>query len=285
MAYVLKLVDENFMSGTTSSKYTPTQWPTRIGAEVVCKDYKPTSECGHGFHGYLNGEGDLGYTSYRGNALILEVDAWIDLGGKVKFEKATVVAFGSVVEMTSKLRQLVGPDKAITLSSVIVGDRAMLLAGSYSNLEAGHDSTLKAGDYSTLEAGSDSTLCAGDDSNLEAGSDSTLCAGDDSNLEAGDGSTLEAGDGSTLEAGRHSTLCAGSDSTLKARYGSTLKAGDGSTLTLRGSIGYVVKSGKHCSLTQHFSGKVKVFTLDSALRRFKAGDKIKIENGKVVGKV
>ena len=142
--YVLKLLDENYQAKNNF------QYPQEVGATISCPDWEPTQNCGNGLHGFLNEEGDLSSTDYRAKAMILDVNDYIDLGGKIKFESATVVAFGEVFEITAKLRGLVGNDKVINLLNLSSTQTEFWIAGGESTLSAGNYSTLTAGDKSIL---------------------------------------------------------------------------------------------------------------------------------------
>ena len=258
--YVLKLLDKDYQAKNNF------QYPQEVGAKISCPDWLPTQDCGNGLHGFLNGEGNLSSTDYRAKAMILDVKDYIDLDGKIKFEFATVVAFGEVFEITAKLRGLVGNNKVINLLNLSSTQTEFWIAGS--------ESTLSAGDYSTLKSGHRSVLSAGDRSTLSAGNYSTLTAGYKSTLKSGHRSVLTAGDKSTLSAGNWSTLSAGD--------GSTLSAGNESTMTVRGDTCFVVKGGENCTLSMFWGSECVLVKLDSLLEKFEIGDTVKIVKGEVV---
>ena len=165
-------------------------------------DWEPTKNCGHGLHGFINGEGSGDLASWDSDAVWIA--AWvdsakiIDLNGKVKFPWADVALAGTRQEATQFL--------------IDNGCKGSIVG-----------STLIGGDKSTLTGGDGSTLTGGDKSTLTGGDGSTLTGRDRSTLTGGDGSTLIGGYGSTLTGGYGSTLIGG--------YGSTLTGGDKSTIT------------------------------------------------------
>jgi hypothetical protein len=190
------------------------QWPREVGAVVTAPDWQPTSSCGQGLHGLMDGLGDASHLSFDADAIwwIVEADDAIDLVGKHKFASCRVVAFGPRHEVTPQLYALrPGPIHGLALT-----------CGNWSTLTGGYGSTLTGGDRSTLTGGNWSTLTGGDGSTLTGGNWSTLTGGYGSTLTGGDRSTLTGGDGSTLTGGNWSTLTGG--------YGSTLTGGDRSTL-------------------------------------------------------
>lgn len=79
------------------TSYKGFQWPTESGVEVVCPDWKPTKQCGNGFHGLLPGQNDPGVW-YGELIYFLEVEDLIDLSNKVKFEKGKILFCGEPTE-------------------------------------------------------------------------------------------------------------------------------------------------------------------------------------------
>ncbi len=73
-------------------------WPD--SGLVEAKDWKPTKECGNGLHGWLWGHGDWSLKAKADKIkwLVVEVEtaSLIDLSGKVKFPKGSVIgSFGA----------------------------------------------------------------------------------------------------------------------------------------------------------------------------------------------
>ena len=77
--------------GTSSHNF---KWPE--SGIVEAPDWKPNQECGNGLHGWIWGHGDwkLKQQGEKIKWLVLEVekDSIIDLGGKIKFPKANILA-------------------------------------------------------------------------------------------------------------------------------------------------------------------------------------------------
>lgn len=161
-------------------------WDTDIGAVNVALDWIKNEECGNGLHGWLNGIGNSSVSEYNNSNLwlVLEVDKFVDLWDKVKFQSCIVKFKGTKSECSKYLYDNGVRGKIIGLS----GEFAE--AGDLSNLFGSDNSTLTAGDYSTLKAGGYSTLKAGYNSTLKAGDNSTLKTGNESNLTAGVGSVI-----------------------------------------------------------------------------------------------
>ena len=187
---------------------------------VKAPDWSPTTECGSGLHGWLNGQGNPDVWDHRGGdkwlILAVKTSTVVDLGGKVKFPAARTLYVGPKVETIS------------LLASILPGVPVM-----FANLTGGNDSTLTGGDRSTLTGGQYSTLTGGDLSTLTGGDLSTLTGGYGSTLTGGDCSTLTGGQYSTLTGGQYSTLTGGQYSTLTGGDLSTLTGGEYSTLQIK----------------------------------------------------
>ena len=225
------------------SSYNGYVWNTEIGAVNTCPDWIDNHECGNGLHGWLDGSGDTSVSNYNFSTLwlVLEVENFNLLDGKVKFQSCVVVFKGSKSECAKYLYDagIRGAIIGLTGDYPEGGDYSALIsegsrtqtAGHYSTQTAGSDSTQTAGHYSTQTAGYKSTQTAVSNSTQTAGYGSTQKAGDDSTQTAGWYSTQKARYRSTQTARDRSTQTAGYGSTQKAGSDSTQKAGDCSTQT------------------------------------------------------
>src|SRR5579871_4033557 len=154
-------------------------WPK--SGRVEAPDWKATTECGNGLHGFLNGEGDGSLASFDPDAIWIA--AWveksliIDLDGKVKFPWAEVAIAGTREEAIQFLR-----DNGC--SGAIVGGTAT--AGYEGTATAGYRGTATAGDRGTATAGDEGTATAGDRGTATAGYRGTATAGDGGTATAGD---------------------------------------------------------------------------------------------------
>ncbi len=135
-AYILRTCNADDMSSRNDFV-----WPREGVAEAP--DWKPTKECGNGLHGALWGEGDGSLLDWSPDAVwvVAGVDEWIDLDGKVKFPRATVVFAGARNDATAKI--------------IALGARGAVIGAA---LAGGNDSTLTGGDGSILTGGNGSTL-------------------------------------------------------------------------------------------------------------------------------
>jgi hypothetical protein len=131
-------------SSPTGASYGGFQWPFEVGAVVEAPDWTPTPRCGHGLHGWLWGEGDVGASEYHSdpNAIwhLIEAveDDVIDLQGTVKFRRGTIVAVGKRDEVIAVLQA----DPRAAGRAVIYGRAS---AGRYGTAVTGYGGTAASG--------------------------------------------------------------------------------------------------------------------------------------------
>lgn len=141
------------------SSHNGFKWPLEAGAIVECPDWQATQACGNGLHGWLWGSGNWGLKA-QGDAikwLVLEVDrdGIIDLGGKVKFQRAVVKSVhGNWRDAMQVIRERILQDRALE---------------AFSNEDSGHaaatgDSWHAAatGKFGHAAAAYGGTVCAGE---------------------------------------------------------------------------------------------------------------------------
>ena len=122
---------------------------------VVAPDWSPSPECGGGLHGLLNGQGKALLLDWSPDAVWIVATPGrdlVDLGGKVKCKRATVVYCGDRAGALAHLR-----DSGVT--DALPGDVAT--AGDWGTATAGHRGTATAGDYGTATAGVEGAATAG----------------------------------------------------------------------------------------------------------------------------
>ena len=196
------------------------QWPE--SGEVVAPDWSPSEECGSGLHGLLWGAGDAGLLDWSDTAkwLVAEIDAEkaVDLGGKVKFERASVVFVGDRHEAANYIRDNGGDGHAIVSGTATAGYRGTATAGDRGTATAGVRGTATAGYRGTATAGDRGTATAGDRGTATAGVRGTATAGYSGTATAGDRGTATAGYSGTATAGDRGTATAGYSGTATAGY-------------------------------------------------------------------
>jgi len=206
------------------------KWP--VSGPVECPDWEASTECGNGLHGALWGEGDGSLFNWDANAVwqVVEIDEWIDLGGKVKFPRGVVVHTGDQKSSTDYIR-------ANGASGSVIG--AFVTAGYRGTATAGYRGTATAGDHGTATAGYCGTATAGNGS--------TATAGDHGTATAGDRSTATAGDHGTATAGDHGTATAGDGGIIQ------IKHWDGSRHRIK--TAYVGEDGIEANVAYRLNGK------------------------------
>ena len=139
-------------------------WPT--SGLVTCPDWKDTTECGNGLHGWLRGEGDPSaangklFTNPYSLWLVILVPAYVELDGKVKFPQGEVVCSGDRLTVTDYLRAngCAGP---LISGVVTAGTDGAATAGGRGTATAGYAGTATAGNHGTATAGDSGTATAG----------------------------------------------------------------------------------------------------------------------------
>jgi hypothetical protein len=138
------------------------RWPE--SGEVSAPDWDPTPQCGGGLHGFLWGCGDSSLANWNESAkwLVVEVpaDSIVELSGKVKFPKGTVVYCGSRLEATAMIAKR--KEGAIMGHSSTAGTHGTATAGYAGTATAGDSGTATAGTHGTATAGTHGTATAGE---------------------------------------------------------------------------------------------------------------------------
>jgi hypothetical protein len=130
---------------------------------VVAPDWDAKPECGHGLHGFLDGEGNgsLAYWDYDAVWIVAEIEEYVDIGGKVKFPRCNVVFSGSRIDATDYIGKLC-PGRAVIGCTATAGYGGTATAGDGGTATAGIGGTATAGEYGTATAGEYGTATAGD---------------------------------------------------------------------------------------------------------------------------
>ena len=124
--------------------YEGFRWPEAGPVEAPVWD--PAAVCGRGLHGLLWGEGDGNLLSWAPDAkwLVVEVVAGsvVDLDGKVKFPRGTVVHCGDRVSATRYLTEHGGQGRAIVGGTATAGDGGTATAGPCGTATAGENGVI-----------------------------------------------------------------------------------------------------------------------------------------------
>ena len=149
------------------------QWPTE--GRVEAPDWDPRPQCGNGLHGLLMGKGDGSLCDWSSDAkwLVVGIDEWVDLDGKVKFPAATVLYVGDLHGAAQMLQGL-GAGTDIVGGTATAGDGGTATAGYRGTATAGYRGTATAGYRGTATAGDGGTATAGVGGTATAGYDGSI---------------------------------------------------------------------------------------------------------------
>ncbi len=164
---VLRTCDKDLRS------YNGFQWKAK--GIVKAPDWDPRPECGNGLHGFLWGEGDGSLADFDPAAkwLVVEVEEYVDLQGKVKFPRGKVVHCGDRLSATAYMVER-APGRAVVGASIAAGDSGTATAGDRGTATAGDSGTATAGDRGTATAGYGGTATAGYGGTATAGYRGTI---------------------------------------------------------------------------------------------------------------
>ena len=160
--YMIKTVNQYMRA------YGGFSWPRK--GPVVAPDWDPNQVCG-GLHGLLNGEGDISLLSKSRDAvwLLCRIDGEIvDLDGKIKTNKCTVIAAGDRNKIVNKLKSL-RPDAAVCYCTSVSGDYGTSVSGDYGTSQSGYYGTSVSGDYGMSQSGYYGTSQSGEHGTSQSG--------------------------------------------------------------------------------------------------------------------
>ena len=151
------------------SSYNGFLWPE--SGPVECPDWDPEPKCGHGLHGLPWGEGDGVLLNWDLDAKWLvweaEASAVVDIGGKSKAPKGTVVHCGDRKSATDFILANGGTGKAVVGAVVSAGNHGTATVGDRGTATAGDRGTATAGDYGTATAGYGGTATVGEKGRIQ----------------------------------------------------------------------------------------------------------------------
>ena len=140
-------------------------WPG-VGGVATAPDWRDDSECGHGLHGWLYGQGDHTVSNLTGDPtakwLVVEVEESTIrmLGGKCKFPSGKVVFVGARSEAAAYIVANEPRAQSVAVIGLVreVGDNGVAEGGAYATLTGGDGATLTGGDGATLTGGDGAEL-------------------------------------------------------------------------------------------------------------------------------
>lgn len=219
------------------------KWPE--SGPVAAPYWSPKPECGHGLHGLLRGAGDSNMLDFSAEAKWLVCEAnekeIVDLGGKVKFPRATVLYAGDRETATNIIADRY-PDSPVHFAVRTVGDYGHATVGDYGHATAGdrghatagvgghatvgdhgravagYRGIAEAGDYGYAFACGRGRAIAGDHGRATAGYDGRAEAGDYGHATVGDGGRATVGIGGRATAGIGGSAAAGDRGVISIDY-------------------------------------------------------------------
>ena len=128
-------------------------WPKK--GLVSCPDWNPAPQCGGGLHGLLWGIGDGQLLDWDDGAkwLVVGIDEWVDLEGKVKTPSGEVVFCGKAADAVALLVVLgADPTKCVRGQATASGDSGQATASGYRGqaTASGYLGRAAAGPFGTL---------------------------------------------------------------------------------------------------------------------------------------
>ena len=148
------------------SAYGSFIWPKK--GLVTCPDWEPSPKCGHGLHGLLWGEGDASMLDWEEGAqwLVVGIDEWVEIDGKVKTPRGNVVYCGDRQGAAALLVSL-GADPAKCVGGTST-------SGNWGTSTSGNEGTSTSGNWGTSTSGNWGTSTSGDWGTSTSGDGGTI---------------------------------------------------------------------------------------------------------------
>jgi hypothetical protein len=181
-------------------------WPE--SGPVVAPDWDPIPEFGRGLHGWARGEGDVSVSDYHADPtakwLVVRVrtSEIVDLKGKVKFPRGTVVYCGDRDGAVAKIK------KKHPVAACVYGTSTSGYGGTSTS---GYGGTSTSGDRGTSTSGYGGTSTSGYGGTSTSGYGGTSTSGVYGTSTSGYGGTSTSGYGGTSTSGDRGTGQAGAN--------------------------------------------------------------------------
>jgi hypothetical protein len=187
--------------------YNGFKWPNE--GDVGAPDWDPEPKCGKGLHGLLHGCGDAGllYNNTKAKWLVVKVlkGTSIDLKGKVKFPKGTVVYAGTREEAVKIIAEAY-PEEPVVFAVRHSGDNGASISGYRGTSASGNYGASISGDCGTSISGDYGKSVSGDYGKSTSGNGGTSISGVDGTSTSGNFGTSISGYRGTSAAGIGGTL-------------------------------------------------------------------------------
>jgi len=179
-------------------------WPA--SGPVEAPDWRDDDKCGGGLHGFLNGHGNGQLCDNSEDAvwLLCSTDAKVvDLGGKIKCERANVIMAGDRDDVLAALDERVGD---------------LSIGRMWGSVSAGEYDSACAGDYGSASAGDCGSAAAGANGSAAAGWHGSASSGELGSASAGNFGSAAAGRHGSASAGEHG-VCVSSSGRVRVGNG------------------------------------------------------------------
>ena len=190
------------------TSYGGFQWPLEVGAKVSAPDWDPNPKCGGGLHGLLWGTGEVTLLDHTEDKvwMVVEVNEYVDLDGKIKFPECVIKYVGERDGAVAMIQKEAPPECLVHFANKTVGNKEVVNVGDWGVASAGDDGTATAEYGGTAIAGVAGTATAGYEGKATAGEYGTASAGYCGVATAGRLGTATAGGGGEASAGKCGTI-------------------------------------------------------------------------------
>lgn len=211
-------------------------WPS--SGPVEAPDWEPTKECGNGLHGWLHGHGDGSVSDYwedDSKWLVVKVETkhMIELKGKVKFKKGTVVFCGDQKGATDYIlaNDPIASILPVIGAFIITGNKCAAVSGYKGTSTSGHGGTSTSGYGGTSTSGDGGKSISGDGGKSTSGDHGISTSGDRGTSISGDYGKSHSSECGISNSGHYGTSISGYGGTSTSGYGGTSTSGDHGTST------------------------------------------------------
>jgi hypothetical protein len=188
-------------------------WPD-VGGIAKADDWEDNTECGHGLHAWLFGQGDHSVADHVTNPdakwlVVRVVESSIRmLGGKCKFPEGEVVFKGARSEAADYIVENEPRSQNVAVIGLVreVGKNGSVEGGALSVLTGGNSATMTGGDYATMTGGYYATMTGGYSATMTGGYYATMTGGYYATMTGGNSATMTGGNSATMTGGYGSVM-------------------------------------------------------------------------------
>jgi len=209
-----------------TATYNNFKWPKKGAVEAP--DWDPEPKCGKGLHGLLHGCGDAGllYNNTKAKWLVVKIlkGTSIDLKGKVKFPKGTVVYAGTKEEAVKIVAEAY-PGEPVVFAVRHSGDNGVSISGDYGNSTSGDYGNSTSGIYGKSTSGIYGKSTSGYYGTSISDCRGTSISGNHGTSISGDHGTSISGDDGKSTSGHYGKSTSGDYGISNSGYGGISNSG------------------------------------------------------------